>query len=268
MESTFATVKVSRPNLVTLASIGAMACVVADMVHEALGHGTASWLMGDRLLLLSTVGTQNMSPNRTVSASGTLANCLVGAISLLSLRRVRKFTTWTYFLWVFGAYNLMNVGYFVYSALLNSGDWARVNAGLSPPWLWRCTLGIGGAILYFLMIRWTASIIRDLVNLGEVAISDVQRLVLPAYLAGGAVMTVASVFNPFGPSLILLSGAGASFGLNAGMLFLPAMIGGTSSKSGAWHLAPCHLAFSGSSWLWSSPEFSSPSLAQEFDFRD
>jgi hypothetical protein len=227
METAFATVKVSRPNLVTLASIGAIACIVADMVHEALGHGTASWLMGDRLLLLSTVGTQNISPNRAVSAAGTLANCLVGAISLLSLGRVLKFTTWTYFLWVFGAYNLMNVGYFVYSALLNSGDWARVNAGLSPPWLWRCTLGLGGATLYFLMIRWAASIIRNLVNLGEVAISDVQRLVLPAYLAGGAVMTIASVFNPFGPSLILLSGAGASFGLNAGMLFLPRMIDGT-----------------------------------------
>lgn len=34
----------SRPNWVTLASIGAVACVSADMVHEALGHRTAAWL--------------------------------------------------------------------------------------------------------------------------------------------------------------------------------------------------------------------------------
>ncbi len=37
-------------------------------------------------------------------------------------------------------------------------------------------------------------------------------------------MTIASFFNPISPNLILLSGAGASFGLNSGLLLLPAMI--------------------------------------------
>lgn len=37
-------------------------------------------------------------------------------------------------------------------------------------------------------------------------------------------MTIASIFNPISPSLILLSGAGASFGLNAGLLFIPEII--------------------------------------------
>ncbi|MFZ0635767.1 MAG: hypothetical protein WA755_15150 [Candidatus Acidiferrales bacterium] len=34
----------SRPNWATLASIGAIAYVTADVVHEALGHGTPAWL--------------------------------------------------------------------------------------------------------------------------------------------------------------------------------------------------------------------------------
>ncbi len=63
-----------------------------------------------------------------------------------------------------------------------------------------------------------------MVNCGEVAVVDLQRLVLPAYLAGGAVMTIASVFNPISPGLILMSGVGASFGLNSGLLFLPGMV--------------------------------------------
>ncbi|MGD0213040.1 MAG: hypothetical protein ABSB87_07395 [Terriglobales bacterium] len=198
--------------------------MAADMVHEALGHGIVSWLTGDQILSISTVAIQNATASRLVAAAGTSANCLVGALSLLSLRRRRTFTTWTYFLWIFGAYNLLNSGYLVVSAALNNGDWANVIAGLSPPWLWRCLLGVVGAPLYFLAIRWTASSMGDMVNRGEVAVIDLQRLVLPAYLAGGAVMTIASVFNPISPSLILMSGVGASFGLNCGLLFLPGIV--------------------------------------------
>jgi hypothetical protein len=179
---------------------------------------------GDRILSLSTVAVQNATANRFVSAAGTSANCIAGALSLLVLRRLRQLTPWAYFLWTFGAYNLLNSGYLVASAALNNGDWANVIAGLSPAWLWRCVLGLAGVTLYVLSIRWTAGSMSDLVNQGEVALADLQRLVLPAYLAGGVVMTVASVFNPISPSLILPSGAGASFGLNAGLLFLPGIV--------------------------------------------
>jgi hypothetical protein len=171
------------------------------MVHEALGHGTVSWLTGDRILSISTVAIQNATASRLVAAAGTSANCLVVILSLLLLRRIRTFSSWTYFLWIFGAYNLLNSGYLVVSAALNNGDWANVIAGLSPPWLWRCVLGLAGATLYIFAIRWTASSMGDMVNRGEVAVVDLQRLVLPAYFAGGAVMTIASVFNPISPSL-------------------------------------------------------------------
>jgi hypothetical protein len=216
--------KFSRPSLLTLASIGTIACIAADMVHEAVGHGTASWLTGDRILSLSTVAIQNAAASRFVSAAGTSANCIVGVLCLLVLGRIRKLTPLAYFLWIFGAYNLLNSGYLVISAVLNSGDWANVIAGLSPPWLWRCSLGLAGATLYVLAIRWMASFVLALTNSGEVALADLRHLVLPAYLAGGAAMTIASIFNPISPSLILLSGAGASFGLNSGLLFLPRMV--------------------------------------------
>ena len=104
---------------------------------EAVGHGTASLLMSDPIQSLSTVAIQNASPSRFVSAVGTTANLIVGVLSLLLLRRVRKLTPSAYFLWLFGAFNLFNVGYLVASACTNSGDWAAVISGLSPSWLWR-----------------------------------------------------------------------------------------------------------------------------------
>jgi hypothetical protein len=102
------------------------------MVHEAPGHGTASLLTGDQILSLSTVAIQSATSSRFGSAASASANCVVGVVSFLLLSRVRKLTPAAYFLWIFGAYNLLNSGYLVVSTLLNSGDWANVIAGLSP----------------------------------------------------------------------------------------------------------------------------------------
>jgi hypothetical protein len=231
-ETAVPVVKDSQLNAFTLAAIGALACIAADMVHEGVGHGTASWLMADPILSLSTVAIQTASPNRFVSAAGTTANLAVGVLSLLLLRRVRTLTPLAYFFWAFGAFNLFNVGYLVASACMNSGDWAAVIGGLSPSWLWRCVLGLVGTIFYFLSLRWVASFAIDFVNHRQVAIGDSQRLVWPAYLAAGVVLTVASLFNPISSSLILASGFGASFGLNCGFLFLPRIIARNTTYDG------------------------------------
>lgn len=225
--------KDSQFNVLTLASIGALACIAADMVHEAVGHGTASWLMADPILSLSTVALQNADPSRVVSAAGTSANVIVGVISLLLLRRVPRLTPSAYFLWTFGAFNLFNVGYLVASAVMNSGDWAAVMSGLSRPWLWRSVLGLVGIIFYVLSVRWVASFAAAFVNHGQATIADIRRLVWPAYLSAGGVLTVASIFNPIGPSLILGSGVGASFGLNCGFLFLPTIVAKNAIYHGA-----------------------------------
>jgi hypothetical protein len=224
MENAVPVAKDSRHNMLTLAAIGALACVAADMVHEAVGHGTASLLMSDPIRSLSTVAIQNASPSRVVSAAGTTANVFVGVVSLLFLRKIPRLTASAYFLWLFGAFNLFNVGYLVVSACTNSGDWAAVISGLSPSWLWRSVLGLVGIIFYVWSLRWVASFAIDFVNHRQVAIGEGRRLVWPAYLAAGVVLTVASIFNPISPNLILVSGIGASFGLNCGFLFLPPVI--------------------------------------------
>jgi hypothetical protein len=202
--------------------------VAADLVHEAFGHGIASLLTGNRMLSLSTVAIQNASASRIVSAAGTCANAIAGILSIILLRRYQKLTPHAYFLWAFGAFNLFNVGYLVVSAFMNSGDWANVIVGLNPMWLWRFLLAAAGIFLYFISFRWVASFMIDFVNRGEITVADSERLVWPAYLAGGVALTAASVLNPISPSLILISGIGASFGLNCGFLLIPAFVAGKS----------------------------------------
>lgn len=237
-------------SIVTLAAIGAIACIAADMVHEGLGHGIVSWLTGDRILSISTVALQNAHPSRVVSAAGTCANVIAGILALVllrleSLRRLERLTPLAYFLWVFAGFNLFNTGYLAASAVIGGGDWGNVVAGLAPVWLWRSLVGLAGVFLYIASFRWLGNFMIHFVNRGAVSLSDQRPLVWPAYLAGGVVLTLAAIMNPISPSLILISGVGASFGLNFGFLLLPGFVAGkTDSRSNPANKIPFSV-----SWL-------------------
>jgi len=213
-----------RCSSVTLAAIGLVACVCADMTHEVLGHMTAAWLADIRIVSLSTVAIQTVEQSRFVAAAGTVANLMVGAASLVLLSRGAGRKSWAYFLWLFAAFNLLNCGYLLASAVLGDGDWAVVIGGLLPAWLWRGALGLAGAILYALSILWLAHSMRQLAARKVVTLSEMQRLAWLSFLAGGLILTVAAAFNPISPRLILLSGVGASFGLNWGLLLIPGLV--------------------------------------------
>jgi hypothetical protein len=160
-----------------------------DTVHEVIGHGLASLMLNIKMLSISTVGLQTAESNRWVAAAGAIANVIAG--------------------------------YLMASALLGGGDWAVVIAGLNPPMLWRVGMGLTGLALFAATVRRAASVMGRMVRQGAVDRNDLSRLTIPAYLAGGVLFVVASVFNPVGPSLILGSGAGASLGLTFGLLLVP-----------------------------------------------
>lgn len=213
----------TRDSIVTLAAIGVVACALGDMTHEVLGHLVVAWLAGVRIVSLSTVAIQTVEASRSVSAAGTVANLIVGALSLVIFNRVEARKGLSCFLWVFAAFNLFNSGYLVASALLGNGDWAAVIGGLKPEWAWRSALGAGGAALYAGSLNWLARSIAHHVP-HQFALADLRRLVTTVYLAGGAVLTTASIFNPISPKLILISGMGASFVLSVGLLRVPAIV--------------------------------------------
>jgi hypothetical protein len=203
-----------------------------DTVHEVIGHGLASLMLNIKILSISTVGLQTAESNRWVAAAGAIANVIAGTAALLFADRSASFGSWRYFLWIFGFINLMNgTGYLMASALLGGGDWAVVIAGLNPPMLWRVGMGLTGLALFAATVRWAASVMGRMVRQGAVDRNDLSRLTIPAYLAGGVLFVVASVFNPVGPSLILGSGAGASLGLTFGLLLVPRILDDKTEQS-------------------------------------
>jgi hypothetical protein len=138
-----------RPDLATVCSIAIVAYASCDLIHEAVGHGVASLFSSEvTALSISSVALQTRGSSRMVAAAGSIANVLAGLLAFAACRREDLLLAQRYFLWLLATINLMNgVGYLFFSALLDSGDWAVVIAGLEPHWAWRIWLGLAGAVL-------------------------------------------------------------------------------------------------------------------------
>lgn len=210
-----------RSRFATVLALALLAYAADDMVHEVMGHGLACLVLGIKMLGLSTIGLQTETSSRVVAAAGSIANVAAGVLALAALRRGWRFGIAAYFLWLFGFVNLMNgTGYLMASAATGSGDWAVVISGREPVIAWRMAMGIAGIASFAASVRWARALFGAWVAAGEIAPADIPRLTIVPYLAGGALFTLASAFNPVGPELILTSGVAASFGLTFGLLFM------------------------------------------------
>ncbi len=196
----------------TLAAIAALAFIVACVAHEAVGHGGMCVAVGGQVTLLTSVYFHCTRGGPLTDAAGPLMNLAVAAgfWSILRLRRSLP-ANWRLFLVFAMAFNLFwGAGYFVFSAVTNTGDWAFVLRGLAlePSWLWRCLMGALGVYLYERSVAITAS-----------HLPPRTPLVVP-YLVAGAVSCLAALFFT-GPTLpALRESAQESLGAAVGLLLL------------------------------------------------
>lgn len=207
-------------------AIAVAAYALSDLVHEVLGHGVSALLMpGVRILSLSSVALQTSGSSRFVAAAGSLANVLAGLVAMIAFRRLSRFSPSAYFLWLFGALNLMNgSGYPLYSAVLGSADWEVVVRGLQPAIFWRLLLGLVGVAAYAGTVVFAARTLARAVASKLVAREEIVRLIFPAYVAGGILLVAASAFNPISPVLILTSGVSSGFAAMAGLTVVPSLV--------------------------------------------
>src|SRR5580704_10963227 len=144
----------ARDDRITMVALAAIACVVQDVLHEGLGHGVTAWLSGAHRLTMSTVALQSDLDTRLISANGTMVNLLFAAIFWLVLRAGNYQPTTRYFLVLALMGNLFTgTGYFLFSGVMNFGDWAAVIRGLEPHWAWQAGLVFLGVASYWLSMR-------------------------------------------------------------------------------------------------------------------
>lgn len=208
-----------------IAAIAILAYALCDLAHEILGHGLATLLpLGVRAVSVSTVGLSTTVSSPIVAAAGPLVNLVLSFVLLLAWSSVAS-PSWRYFAWLFGSVNAFNAtAYFLYSAILGSGDWAVVFDALSPTRAWRPWIGLAGLGLYGVAVRVSLLAMRRLITAGVVAERNADRYCTRSYWIGGALLTLGAVFNPVGPLLILTSGAATGFGAMMGLLILPVLL--------------------------------------------
>jgi hypothetical protein len=206
----------------TVGAIAVVAYVVANLVHEGVGHGGACVLTGGMPRTLNAVffdcdTTGVSSPGiRLIAAAGSVANLVLAMAALLTLRMgVVTSRRGRYFLWLLLALNLLQAfGYLMFSGIGGVGDWVTVAQGTAPPLVWRTLLAVLGTGLYFVLaprvfMPWLEPFLgAEQTERGVRA----RRLSLLPYLVGGGTYLLAGMLNPYGMVLVLISAAAASLG--------------------------------------------------------
>jgi hypothetical protein len=198
----------------TLVALGVVAFVMADVTHEALGHGLATWAVGGQPVLLTTsYFSASGSSSRWIPAGGGIANLVVGGLCVAALHVFHVASPRTrYFLILCVAFNLLfATAYPFYSGIAAFGDWAGVISGLSPAWLWRILLVVLSVMSYYLSLLLLALEMRPFCGSERPeALTRLRRITLMPYLAALVAACLAGSLNPRGWINILTAAAPAA----------------------------------------------------------
>jgi hypothetical protein len=210
----------SADDSLTLMALGITAFIIADVAHEALGHGLATLVVGGHpVLLTSSYFSSSGSESRWIPAGGGIANLIVGGLFVLALRIFRAAKQDVRYFFILGvAFNLLfAAGYPFYSGVAAFGDWAAVTSGLSPAWLWRVLLAVVSVAAYYASLLLLADEVRPFCGSDRPeALTRLRRITLIPFLAALIAACLAGALNPRGWTNILTAAAPAaagSFGL-------------------------------------------------------
>lgn len=204
----------------TLFAISGLAAMLADVVHEGIGHAAVALLMGAPTGNLSTVAWSSAFESRLVAVGGTVANLAAAAVFWIVLRRTQNASVHRrYFFLLSAAFNLFDgTGYFFFSGVTDFGDWAQVIRPMQPHGLWRGLLIAIGVATYYGAVRLTGvGFVRYL----GVAMTDPRllKLTLLPYVSAIVLIAVSALFNPIGMQLMWQSALPATAGAYSGLLW-------------------------------------------------
>lgn len=126
--------------------------MIADILHEAVGHGVTGLLIGNKIDLLTSVYFKSSPGNIIVDIGGPIANLIFGCLTFYMLR---KTSFAKLFLFQVTAYNLFWFsGTILHSAISETGDWTFALKEITTDPLGKFSLAILGILSYILIIRY------------------------------------------------------------------------------------------------------------------
>ena len=82
----------AKGDMTTVCAIRLLAAILANVLHEGLGHAVTALLTGTKLGVLTTVAWSSDFDSRLVAAGRTLANLAAGMVYWIALRNSQKET--------------------------------------------------------------------------------------------------------------------------------------------------------------------------------
>ncbi|HEY4949658.1 MAG TPA: hypothetical protein VIH88_04935 [Candidatus Acidoferrales bacterium] len=209
-------------DVLTICAISLLAAMLADVLHEGLGHASTALLTGTQSGVLTTVAWSSNFDSRLVAAGGTLANLAAGVFFWVVLRSAtRAAVRLRFFLLASLAFNLFTgTGYFFFSGVTNFGDWAVVIAGLHPHWPWRLLLVVVGIAAYYGAVLVVGTSLVQYVAVPRDDTRRMRKLTFIPYLSAILLLSAGGLANPIGIQLVWQSALPATAGADCGLLWL------------------------------------------------
>ena len=215
-------------DLLTIVSMSIVVFVIQNVLHEFVGHGGATILVGGKLVAWTTAYLDHDLVNvsdvgrRMIAAAGPVINLLVGLLFWYLLRgRDKNPDSMTFFMWLMMAVNLMTgTGSFFFSGASGMGDLAEVVRGAGPMWIWRIGMIIAGMITYAASIWISLNEMNPFIGTDDPGRNRrAMRLSLIPYLAGSIASTIGAFFNPMSMIFVITS-AVSTFGGSSGLAWM------------------------------------------------
>lgn len=213
-------------SVLTLIAIACTAYLVADLVHETLGHGGACLASGGKVLLIDTTFEDCSIHSRWIDGAGPITGIAVALLAWLGARKAQAANLRAFLMLLFAGAIFWNVGYAIKSGLGYTGDWHFLIEGLEPASIWHIGLAVAGVAFYIVGMRMLARIWPT----GEGMSSG--RFAVIAYLTAAALSAAGGYFDPRGAHIVLsdaLPSSLAAIGLPLVGLRQKAQVGITTS---------------------------------------
>ena len=178
----------------TLAMMGVLSYMVADVIHEVIGHGGACLVTGNKIKLLTSAYFKSSPGNVIVDIGGPIANLIFGGLAFILLK---KTAIPKILLLQVIAYNLFWFsGTILHSAISKTGDWTfaikEVSSGTSGKFI----LIVAGILFYILFIRILNYYLADANNKSQSNSLQRQNILYSFSFASIAAFATGLFFRP------------------------------------------------------------------------
>jgi len=179
--------------IMTVSAVGVAAYMLADVLHEVVGHGGACLIIGHRIDLISSVYFKSHPGSFLIDLGGPVSNLFFGLLIHGFLKRRKHLSLFSAFLLL----NIMTYNLFWFSGTIlqsgfSTGDWTYSINELHIGTLGKPVLIIAGIMAYLLSIKITR---RHVNRMKEIFTGfQLKQSILYAWLAAVTAAVIAGLF--------------------------------------------------------------------------